>query len=541
MSDSPNEAKTVGMRVDKAVFFPATIVTLACGILFFALPEDSDRVLNVVHAFTTHELGWFFLVFTAALLVLCLYYGLSRMGNIVLGGPGEQPMFSTFTWLGLILVSGTGGSLLYLSSIEWIWIAAAPPFGIDPMSVDAFRWASTYGMFHWGPSAWAFYIAVAVPIAYFFYVKRKKNMKMSEFCRPLIGHHADGIAGHTLNFLYIFGLLGGVLTSLALGTPPLASGIAFMFGLSESNLFIDTMVIVLWTFLPLIAIYFGMKKGIARASKLNIYGFGLLLFILVVFGPTWFIFNQSTDALGLMIQNYVYMSLTTDPIGPILNPEYHHNFPQAWTIFYMSWWAVYALPFGLFIAKISKGRTIRQLALGGLASGALGCMIFYMVLPNFGIHLQLTGAVDLVESLSLRGRGGVVIDMFMQAPGGPLIVILFTLVVLISYVTGHVTVGYSLAAASEKRLKDDQDPQLWNVTFWLILAGVVSLGLYLVNPAALTPLQTVSILTGFPICFAILVLVLSFFKQLKKDFPEGVPLSASKDGKIYGKPEEQTD
>ncbi|MCL2856251.1 MAG: BCCT family transporter [Oscillospiraceae bacterium] len=539
MDKLPTNSKPSGMRIDKAVFLPATIVTLALGILFFAAPAASNDVLSIVHAFTTNELGWFFLAFTAILLCICFYYGFSRMGNIVLGAPGEKPMFSTFTWLGLVLVSGTGGSLLYLSSIEWIWIAAAPPFGVDPMSVDAFRWASTYGMYHWGPSAWAFYIAVSVPIAYFFYVKKKNNMKMSEYCRPLLGKHADGIAGHGLNFLYIFGLLGGVLTSLALGTPPLASGIAFALGLSESNLFIDTMVIALWTFLPLIAIYLGMKKGIARASQLNIYGFVVLLLLILVFGPTWFILNQSLDSLGLMIQNYIYMGFATDPIGAIMNPDGHSFFPQAWTIFYMSWWAVYALPFGLFIAKISKGRTIRQLALGGLASGSLGSMIFYMVMPNYGIHLQLTGAVDLAASLAERGRGGVVIDMMMHAPAGPLMVVLFTLVVLISYVTGHVTVGYSLAAASEKRIKGEQDPQLWNVTFWLILAGIVSLGLYLINPDALTPLQTVSILAGFPICFAIAVLVMSFFKQLKKDFPDGVPApSTSNGGKIYGEPEQ---
>jgi len=528
------------MRVDKAVFFPATIVTLAFGVLFFAAPEASERILGYIHSFTTNELGWFFLVFTALLLGLCLYYGFSRVGNIVLGAPGEKPMFSTGTWLGLVLVSGTGGSLLYLSAIEWVWIAQAPPFGVEPMSAEAFRWASAYGMYHWGPSAWAFYIAVAVPIAYFFYVKKKNNMKMSEYCRPLIGKHADGIAGHALNFLYIFGLLGGVLTSLAMGTPPLASGIAFVLGLPESNLLIDTMVIVLWTFLPLIAIYLGMKKGIARASNLNIYGFGILLLIVIVFGPTWFIFNQSFDALGLMIQNYIYMGFATDPIGALMNPDSHSFFPQAWTIFYMSWWAVYALPFGLFIGKISKGRTIRQLALGGLASGSLGSMIFYMIMPNFGIHLQLTGAVDLVQTLAERGRGGVAIDMMMQAPAGPVMVGLFTLVVLVSYITGHVTVGYSLAAASEKKLKDEQDPQLWNVTFWLILAGIVSLGLYLVNPAALTPLQTVSIVTGFPICFAITAVVMSFFKQLKDDFPEGVPApGTTAGGKIYGKPEAQ--
>lgn len=517
-----------GMRIDKAVFWPATAVTLLCGVFFFFFPKESNDVLNKIHAFTTNELGWFFLLFTLAMLGVCLFYAFSKMGNIVLGGEGEKPQFSTLTWLGMVLTSGTGGSLLYLGAIEWIWIMDAPPFGVEPGSMEAARWASTYGMFHWGPSAWAFYMAAAIPIGYFFFAKKKSNMKMSEYCRPLLGKKSDGLAGHALNFFYIFGLLGGVLTSVALGTPAISSGIAHMLGMESTNKAIDILVIALWTLIPVAALVFGLKKGVARLSNLNLWGFVLLIVGILVFGPTWFILNQSTDALGMMIQNFVRMSLATDAIGK-------GGFPQGWTIFYFAWWAVYALPFGLFIAKISKGRTIRQVVIGGLTAGSLGCMIFYMVLPNFGLDLQLRGVADLVTTLNEKGRGGVVIEMFSHAPGGYFMIALFTIVCLLSYITGHNAVGYSLAAASEKKLHGDQEPQKWNMTFWLILAGVVSLGLYLLNPDALKPLQTVSIITGLPICIALTVLIMSFFKQLKKDFPDGVP-SVSKAGeKIYVK------
>ena len=150
--------KKLKMRIDKTVFIPATLVTLLAGAYFYAFPKQSNDALNKIHAFSTNELGWFFLVFTLALLGLCLYYAFSKMGNIVLGGKNEKPQFSTITWLGMILTSGTGGSLLYLGAIEWIWIMASPPFGVEAGSLEAARWASAYGMFHWGPSAWAFYI-----------------------------------------------------------------------------------------------------------------------------------------------------------------------------------------------------------------------------------------------------------------------------------------------------------------------------------------------------------------------------------------------
>lgn len=521
-----------GKGIDKKVFWPATIVTLALGVFFFVFPTQSNDVLNKIHTFTTNELGWFFLLSVMLLLGLCLYFAFSRIGNIVLGSPDEKPAYSTFTWLGMILTSGTGGSLLYLASIEWIWMSAAPPFGVEPYSVDALRWASAFGMWNWGPSAWAFYIACAVPIGYFFFVKKKSNMKMSEYCRPLLGKRSDGFAGHAINFVYLFALLGGVFTSLALGTPAISSGIAYIFGMEKTNLLIDILVLTLWTFIPLIALVFGLKKGVSVLSDWNIRGFGVLLILILVLGPTWFIFNHSLDSLGLMLQNYIYMGAYTDPMGG-------SGFPQAWTVFYMSWWAVYALPFGLFIAKISKGRTIRQMVLGGLGAGSLGCLMFYMVLPSMGINLQLNGVVDLYTSLAEKGRGGVVVDMFSNAPGGYFIVALFTILVLVAYITGHVSVGYSLAAACEKRLKGDEDPQKWNVSFWLILSGAVSLALYLLNPTALQPLQTVSILFGFPVCFAILALVLSFFKQLKKDFPGGIPIAMKSGDRIYGTTDEE--
>jgi len=518
--------------VDSSVFWPATIITLAFGILFLIFPERSSEILGNIHRFTLHELGWFFLIATLILLGICVFYAFGPTGNIVLGKKGEKPILKTGTWLGMILTAGTGGSLLYLASIEWIWIIGAPPYGYAPESADAFRAAMAYGMFHWGPSAWAFYIVCAVPIGYFFFAKRRNNMKMSEYARPLIGDKADGLLGHTLNFFYIFGLLGGVMTSVALGTPPMASGISYVLGFGmEAPVWISVLVIALWTFIPLFAFTFGLKKGLAKLSQINIYAFYGLFAVVMLAGPTWFIFNMSTEGMGQMIQNFVSMSLNTDPVSG-------GGFPQGWTIFYMSWWAVYAMPFGLFIARISKGRTIKQLVIGGLSAGSIGSMLFYMVFPAFGMSQQLAGTTDLVQTMATYDRGGVAVDMFrhFEIFGmniGIFMVIAFTLIVLLSFITGHVSVGYALAAASEKEMTQDADPQKWNVGFWLLLAGFVSLSLFLINPGALAPLQTVSIISGFPIVFCIFILVFAFFKQIGKDFPNGIPTKKHSKDLIY--------
>lgn len=511
--------------IDKAVFFPALIVTLIMGVYFLFDPKGSATLLGKIHSFTTHELGWFFLLATFAAVLFCIYLAMSRYGGIVMGEKGEKPEYKTFTWLGMIFTSGTGGSVLYLGAVEWIWIMQAPPFGIEAGSADAARWASAYGMFHWGPSAWAWYIAAAIPMAYFFYVRKQKSMKMSEFARPLLGKASDGIGGHTLNFLYMFGMIGGVMTSLALGTPLISGTIVYFLGLEQSNAFIDTLVIFLWTFIPLVALIFGLKRGVSKLSEWNVRMDIVMLVLIVVLGPTSFILNQSVDGLGLMLQNFIYMSFVTDMLRET-------GFPQGWTVFYFAWWVVYALPFGLFIAKISRGRTIREIVMGGLIAGSLGCMVFYMVLPGFGIHLQTSGQADLMTIMNEAGRGQVVIEMLQHLPAAWLFVPAFGIITLISYITGHCAVGYSLAAASQEEMEQDEDPAKWNVAFWLILAGVVSLGLYFINPESLKPLQTVSILTGLPLVFVCYIVAHSFMKQLHLDCPEGIP-QADGQGRVY--------
>ncbi len=232
-----------------------------------------------------------------------------------------------------------------------------------------------------------------------------------------------------------------------------------------------------------------------------------MLLAILICGPTAFILNQSIDGLGLMLQNFVAMSLSTDAIG-------RSGFPQMWTVFYFSWWVVYAIPFGLFIARISKGRTIRQLIVCGTLAGSLGCMVFYMVLANFGLSLQTTHVIDFVPILNEQGRGVVVSRLLEQLPASQVFLVAFGAIALISYITGHCTVGYALGFATQKRADSESEPAFWNVAFWLIMTGIVAITLYLLDAQSLQPLQTVSILAGLPLCGVVFILLKSFLTQL---------------------------
>ncbi|EMK4426712.1 BCCT family transporter [Escherichia coli] len=493
--------------IELNVFIPAILFIAVIILCLTIYPQDTSRYINKIHHFLTWEMGGIFLVMTFLVVLCCLWLAFSRYGDILLGQSGEKPDFSLLTWLGLIFTSGTGGSLLYLASVEWIWIIQQPPFGATAGSAQAARWASAYGMFHWGPSAWAWYLICAVPIGWFMHVKKTNSLKVSDLCRGCLGARADGFCGHCVNFFYMFGLLGGAVTSLALGTPMISAVFCHVFHLDPVGQFINVMVIFIWTLVPLFILFFGLKKGVAWASNWNIRADILMLLAILICGPTAFILNQSIDGLGLMLQNFVAMSLSTDAIG-------RSGFPQMWTVFYFSWWVVYAIPFGLFIARISKGRTIRQLIVCGTLAGSLGCMVFYMVLANFGLSLQTTHVIDFVPILNEQGRGVVVSRLLEQLPASQVFLVAFGAIALISYITGHCTVGYALGFATQKRADSESEPAFWNVAFWLIMTGIVAITLYLLDAQSLQPLQTVSILAGLPLCGVVFILLTSFLTQL---------------------------
>ena len=193
--------------IELNVFIPAILFIAVIILCLTIYPQDTSQYINEIHHFLTWEMGGVFLVMTFLVVLCCLWLAFSRYGDILLGQSGEKPDFSLLTWLGLIFTSGTGGSLLYLASVEWIWIIQQPPFGATAGSAQAARWASAYGMFHWGPSAWAWYLICAVPIGWFMHVKKTNSLKVSDLCRGCLGARADGFCGHCVNFFYMFGVV----------------------------------------------------------------------------------------------------------------------------------------------------------------------------------------------------------------------------------------------------------------------------------------------------------------------------------------------
>ena len=430
--------------IDKQVFWPALIVVVAAIVPLMAFPDQSAAVLNRVMAFLTHSFGFLFLWFTAACLGVLLWFAFGRYASVRFGGQEAEPEFRTLSWIAMLFCAGIGTSLLYWATIEWVYYYQAPPFGIQAETAEAADWAAMYGLFHWGPMAWALYCIPALPIAYAFHNRKIPFLRISQACRGVIGDRADGPLGKLIDVLFIFGLVGGTGTSLGLGTPILSESISTLLHI-ERTFALDAFVIVIWTAIFGTTVYLGMEKGIKRLADANVYlGFFLLAFVLV-FGPTVFILDTFTNSLGLLATNFFRMSFYTDPVGG-------SGFPQTWTVFYWAWWIAYAPFMGLFVARISRGRTIRQVVAANLVWGSLGCWLFFATFGNTALHDQLNGTVPVISIMNEASPQAAIVAVVEALPMGTFVLVLFVAMAFIYSATTLQASAYTIASVASKEI-----------------------------------------------------------------------------------------
>ncbi len=497
--------------LDIPTFMGAILLLLFATIPLIFFPIQGEQMVLSANLFITNNFGGLYLGLGLGVLAFILFIAFSKYGTIKLGATHEKAEFSTFSWAAMLFSAGIGSSILYWGTIEWAYYYQSPPFGLEPKSREAIQYAATYGIFHWGPIAWAVYCLPAIPISYFYYVKKKPILKISESCRPLIGNRADGFTGKIIDILFMFGLLGGAGTTLALGTPMIAEGLHAVTGI-PNNLTTQTIVLLVCTFIFGISAYSGLQKGIKVLSDVNIWlALGLLLFIFIL-GPTVFLAETTISSIGFMIDHFFRMATWLEPFND-LGPFEQTGFPQDWTVFYWAWWLVYSPFIGLFIARISRGRTLRQMILGTVIYGSLGCILFFGIMGNYGLYLELTGQYLVTDVLNHKGAPAAIIGVMSQLPLAKLVITIFTVLAIIFLSTTFDSGSYVLAAVTQKNIKDE--PMRWNRLFWAFALSALPLTLMYVG--GLSILQTASIVGGFPLIFITMMLAWSFMIQIRQD------------------------
>ncbi|TCI52160.1 BCCT family transporter [Exiguobacterium sp. SH1S21] len=497
--------------IDWPTFIGAFVLLLTVTLPLVFFPETGKAWVGAANTFMTTNFGMLYLAMGLGAFGFLIFVAFSENGHVKLGAEDEEPEFSTFSWAAMLFAAGIGSSILYWSVIEWVYYYQGPPFGITPESTEAIQWATAYGMFHWGPIAWAIYTLPALPIAYFYYVRRKSVLKVSEAVRPVIGKWADGPVGKVIDILFIFGLLGGAGTTLALGTPMIAEGVNEITGIPVT-LGMQAVIMLICTVIFAISSYVGLKRGIKVLSDLNIWLAIIVLTFVFVFGPTRFILETTFNGVGTMLDNFFLMATWMEPFGNLGGFE-ETGFPESWTVFYWAWWLVYAPFVGLFVARISRGRTIRGMIIGTMVYGTFGCILFFGILGNYGLYLHLTGAFDVISYMDMYGPPATIIAVIGQLPFGKVVVAVFTVLAIIFLATTFDSSSYILASVTQKHV--EEEPLVWNRLFWAFALCIMPLTLMFLG--GLDTLQTASIVGGFPLIFIMVLLAWSFMRVSSKD------------------------
>jgi len=500
--------------MDWTTFIGSSLILLIAVIPMMVFPKASQDIITHLNEVVSSTLGSVYLLIGLATLIFVLYIAFGKYGNVTLGKATDKPEFNNFSWAAMLFCAGIASDILYWGVIEWAFYYQDPPHGGKGMTDSALNYATMYGMFHWGPIAWATFVLPALAIGYLVFIKKKPVYKISQTMRPILRGQTDGIIGKIVDILFIFGLLGGAATSLALGVPMISAGIEKLTGIGDSMLMRS---IILFTITSVFAYssYSGLKKGIKVLSDANvILSFVLLGFVFIV-GPTVFIMETSITGMGNMIKNFFQMATWIEPFGGIGGRK-ETNFPQQWTIFYWSWWIVYAPFIGLFIARISKGRTLKEIVLGTIIYRTLGCALFFGIFGNYAVYLQITGSFDVIHFLNTHGTEATIIEVMHQLPFPNLIIVLFLLSAFLFLATTFDSGSYILAAASQKKVIGE--PLKANRLYWAFALCLLPFGLMLVGgERALEVLKTASLLASVPLLAIFVMMMISFLRTLSED------------------------
>ncbi|MFA0083678.1 BCCT family transporter [Vibrio breoganii] len=498
--------------IDKPTFFGALFLLLSVVFPLILFPVQGANWIAVAKSFMTDKLGVLYLALGISAMCFMIYTIFSDLGQIKLGDADEQPEFSNASWAAMLFCGGIGASILYWGCIEWAYYYQTPPFQLQAGSEEAIRWAATYGLFHWGPIAWSIYLIPALPIAYFYYVRKQPVLKISSALMPVLGEkRANGGIGKLIDVLFIFGMLGGAATTLGLAAPLINGGLHHIFGIPNNTLS-QVAVLLLCTAIFGYSAYAGLEKGIKFLSNINFWGaMGLLLFVLVA-GPTVFILETGLDSIGRMLSNFFMMASWAEPFGGYGEFTDTH-FPQDWTIFYWAWWLVFAPCMGLFIARISRGRTIKQMVVGSIFYGSLGCFLFFIVLGNYGLSLQLTGELDVVSILNQSGAPAAIFATLDTLPMGTMVIGVFTLLCVIFTATSFDSISYILASVVQNDVTEE--PMRWNRLFWAFTLSFLPTVLMFMG--GLSTLQTAAIVGGLPLLIISMMLMVSFVRAATLD------------------------
>lgn len=452
-----------------SIFLAIVVITLPMVIY----PIETGELIRDIYQNIVDLLGPTYMVFGILTLVFILYIALSKYGNFRLGGQDTTPEYSNFSWVCMLFCSGIGGGILYWSVVEWAYYVDESLFGIQPFSERAFHLASGYGIFHWGITGWALYCFPAIAIAVPFYHFKLGSLRLSSGLRTNSESSVEtSFFGRLVDFVFVFVLIGASGGSMGMYVPIVAAGVSEIFNI-EHTLMLDLSMLALCTSLFAYSVYKGIYKGIRVISNANILMSLLFLIAVLSFGPAYEILTLTFNALKEISINFIGMNT--------LGIMEESKFAEDWTVFYWAWWLALGPQVGLFVARVSKGRTLREVIIGMLLLGSFGCFLFFAIIGNYAITLELSGQLIVSEILANEGHTVAATKTILTLPYGELFVFAYCLIVVIFIATSYDSVSYLLSSHVKKISNDDFRPSRYSRLFWAFILSILPACLFFIN------------------------------------------------------------
>jgi choline/glycine/proline betaine transport protein len=487
--------------VDGPVFWPSALIIVVFIAVTLIVGEPMNKVFSSIQSGISNFGGWFFVLSVNIFLFFVLYIAFSKYGKIRLGGKNARPEFSTTAWFAMLFSAGMGIGILFWSVGEPINHFINPP-DAEPRSVEAARESMEITFLHWGLHAWGIYALVGMALAFFTFNK-KLPLTISSVFYPLLGEKVNGPWGKVINVLAVVATLFGLATSLGLGVQQVSAGLAHLFNMPDT---ITTQVILI-TVITLAAtgsVVAGLSGGVKRLSQMNMFlGAVFLLFMLIV-GPTLFITDSFIQNIGGYVQNFFELSSWTETYK-------QSDWQSDWTVFYWAWWVSWSPFVGMFIARISRGRTLKEFVLGVLIVPTLLTFLWLSTFGGSAMYLELNSIADIASAVT----GNIATSLYVLLEQFPLSAVTSVVgVVLVtsffvtssdsgSLVVDSLTAGGKLDAPVPQRI------------FWALTEGAVAAVLLI--GGGLGALQTAAISTGLPFAVLLIVLMWSLLKGLRKE------------------------
>ncbi|PTF28091.1 choline transporter [Staphylococcus cohnii] len=485
-----------------SVFTYSIIITAIVVLLGAIFPTQFNEIGTNITGWITEYFGWYYMVIVALMIFFCVFLIFSPIGKLKLGKPEDKPEFNTISWFAMLFSAGMGIGLVFWGAAEPISHFVSPPSG-DPQSATAYKEALRGAFMQWGFHAWAVYGVVALALAYFQFRKNEPAL-ISKTLRPIFGNKVDGPLGTIIDVVSVFATIGGVAVSLGLGAMQIAGGLNYLFDI-PNTIMTQGIIILIVTILFLTSAWSGLSRGIQYLSNANIGLAGIILLFVFIVGPTVLILNMLTSSTGEYLNTLLFNMFDTAPLDPQKN-----EWMKSWTFFQLAWWISWSPFVGIFIARVSKGRSIREFVSGVLLAPVLVSLVWFAAFGVLGIETakKTPKIFDMPPETALFG-------VFNEVPLGFVLSIVTLLLIATFFITSADSATFVLGMQTTF---GSLNPSVIVKVIWGIAQALIAfILLFSGGDNGLNALQNMAIMTALPFSIIVLCMMVSFYKDANQE------------------------